>query len=159
MTSTTKTYKVLLIGDGGVGKTSLIAKARNGSFEKLYVPTMGVEVSPLLMGDMGETILKVWDLAGQEKFGGLRDGYYVKADAVIFVYDGTNQLSQKNLRSWVQDVSRVCGDIPCVIVRNKVDAGPQKGETLKDEFSVSCRTGDGVLAPFEDIVEKLAALS
>ena len=68
--------KCILIGDGGVGKTTYVKRMVSGEFEKKYVATLGVVVYPLkFTTNMGEIQFNVWDTAGQEKLGGLRDGY------------------------------------------------------------------------------------
>lgn len=69
-------FKLVLVGDGGVGKTTLVRRHLTGEFEKKYLPTLGVEVHPLFFQtNFGPLKFNVWDTAGQEKFGGLRDGY------------------------------------------------------------------------------------
>lgn len=70
------TFKVVLVGDGGVGKTTFVKRHISGEFEKRYLATMGVEVHPLkFFTNFGPILMNVWDTAGQEKLGGLRDGY------------------------------------------------------------------------------------
>jgi GTP-binding nuclear protein Ran len=67
---------MILVGDGGVGKTTFVRRHLTGEFEKRYVATLGVEVHPLkFFTNLGPIQFNVWDTAGQEKFGGLRDGY------------------------------------------------------------------------------------
>lgn len=69
-------FKLILVGDGGVGKTTFVKRHITGEFEKKYVATLGVQVYPLkFYTNMGLIQFNVWDTAGQEKFGGLRDGY------------------------------------------------------------------------------------
>jgi small GTP-binding protein len=69
-------FKVLLVGDGGVGKSTFLKRHQTGEFEVKYIPTMGVSVVPLkFYTNYGAVQLNVWDCAGQEQFGGLRDGY------------------------------------------------------------------------------------
>ena len=69
-------FKLILVGDGGVGKTTFVRRHLTGEFEKRYVATLGVEVHPLLFHtNRGQIKFNVWDTAGQEQFGGLRDGY------------------------------------------------------------------------------------
>jgi len=68
-------FKLLLVGDGGVGKTTFVKRHKTGEFEKKYVATMGVEVHPIpFHTNLGPIIFNCWDTAGQEKLGGLRDG-------------------------------------------------------------------------------------
>ncbi len=69
-------FKLVLVGDGGVGKTTFVKRHLTGEFEKKYVATLGVEVHPLQFHtNFGELYFNVWDTAGQEKLAGLRDGY------------------------------------------------------------------------------------
>jgi GTP-binding nuclear protein Ran len=68
----TPRFKLILVGDGGVGKTTFVKRHQTGEFEKKYVATMGVEVHPLpCYTNLGPVIFNCWDTAGQEKFGGL----------------------------------------------------------------------------------------
>jgi GTP-binding nuclear protein Ran len=73
----TPEFKLILVGDGGVGKTTFVKRHLTGEFEKKYVATLGVEVHPLAFHtNRGPIKFNVWDTAGQEKFGGLRDRCY-----------------------------------------------------------------------------------
>lgn len=79
MTEEIPTFKCVLVGDGGTGKTTFVKRHMTGEFEKKYVATLGVEVHPLVFHtNRGKIRFNVWDTAGQEKFGGLRDGYYIQ---------------------------------------------------------------------------------
>ena len=62
-----------------------------------------------------------WDTAGQEKFGGLRDGYYIHGQCAIIMFDVTSRTTYKNVPTWHRDITRVCEDIPIVLCGNKVD--------------------------------------
>jgi len=69
-------FKVVLVGDGGVGKTTFVKRHLTGEFEKKYIATLGVEVHPMeFFTTRGNVKFMVWDTAGQEKLSGLRDGY------------------------------------------------------------------------------------
>jgi GTP-binding nuclear protein Ran len=69
-------FKLVLVGDGGVGKTTFVKRHLTGEFEKKYIATLGVEVHPMVFyTNHGAIKFNVWDTAGQEKLGGLRDGY------------------------------------------------------------------------------------
>jgi len=81
------TFKCVLVGDGGTGKTTFVKRHLTGEFEKKYVATLGVEVHPLVFHTTRGVIrFNVWDTAGQEKFGGLRDGYYIQVIIICIAY-------------------------------------------------------------------------
>ena len=71
--------------------------------------------------NFGEIIFNCWDTAGQEKFGGLRDGYYIQGQAGIIMFDVTSKITYKNVPNWHRDLERVCENIPIVLCGNKVD--------------------------------------
>merc|ERR1719386_202300 len=101
-------FKLVLVGDGGVGKTTLVKRHLTGEFEKKYIPTLGVEVHPLkFTTNCGDLVFNVWDTAGQEKFGGLRDGYYIQGKCAIIMFDVTSRITYKNVPNWHRDISRL----------------------------------------------------
>jgi len=120
-------FKLVLVGDGGVGKTTFVKRHKSGEFEKKYVATLGVEVHPLTFyTSLGAIIFNCWDTAGQEKFGGLRDGYYVGGKAAIIMFDVTSRITYKSVSVWHRDLTRVCENIPIVLCGNKVDVKDRK---------------------------------
>ena len=74
----------------------------------------------------GKIVFNVWDTAGQEKYAGLRDGYYIQADCAIIMFDVTSRISYKSVPNWHRDLVRVCENIPIVLVGNKVDVKDRK---------------------------------
>lgn len=115
-------FKLVLVGDGGTGKTTLVKRHLTGEFEKKYIATLGVEVHPLVFNtNFGPIKFNVWDTAGQEKFGGLRDGYYIQGQCAIIMFDVTARVTYKSVPNWHRDLVRVCENIPIVLVGNKVD--------------------------------------
>jgi GTP-binding nuclear protein Ran len=128
-------FKLILVGDGGVGKTTFVKRHLTGEFEKKYVATLGVEVHPLLFTtSLGEIQFNVWDTAGQEKFGGLRDGYYIQGQCAIIMFDVTSRITYKNVPNWHRDLTRVCNNIPIVLVGNKVDIKERKVKAKNVSF-------------------------
>jgi len=116
------TFKCILVGDGATGKTTFVKRHISGEFEKKYFPTIGVEVRPLKFHTTrGLICFNCWDTAGQEKFGCLREGYYINGQCAIIMFDVTSRESYKNVPAWHRDVVRVCERIPIVLVGNKVD--------------------------------------
>lgn len=93
----------------------------------LYTATLGVEVHPLVFyTNRGPILFNVWDTAGQEKFGGLRDGYYIQGQCAIIMFDVTSRVTYKNVPNWHRDLVRVCENIPIVLCGNKVDIKDRK---------------------------------
>ena len=89
---------------------------------QLFLATLGVEVHPLsFTTNFGTICFNVWDTAGQEKFGGLRDGYYIQGQCGIIMFDVTSRITYKNVPNWHRDLERVCENIPIVLCGNKVD--------------------------------------
>jgi GTP-binding nuclear protein Ran len=76
--------------------------------------------------NLGEIQFDVWDTAGQEKFGGLRDGYYINGQCGIIMFDVTSRITYKNVPNWHRDLVRVCENIPIVLTGNKVDVKERK---------------------------------
>ena len=88
----------------------------------LYPETLGVEVHPLVFyTNRGVIQFNCWDTAGQEKFGGLRDGYYIQSQCAIIMFDVTSRATYNNVSSWHGDLVRMCENIPIVLCGNKVD--------------------------------------
>lgn len=128
---TTRTYKIILVGDGGVGKTTWVKRHSTGEFEKKYIATMGVDVEPITFHtNNGPVCLNVWDCAGQEKFNGLGSGYYCGADAAIVMFDVTSPLSYKNAKTWIRDIRAIDESIPIVLCGNKIDC-PERDHRVK----------------------------
>ena len=115
-------FKLIVVGDGGTGKTTFLKRHVSGEFEKKYEPTVGVEVRPLdFHTNKGKLRFYCWDTAGQERFGGLRDGYYIHGHCAIIMFDVTSRSTYKNVNVWHRDLCRVCENIPIVLCGNKVD--------------------------------------
>merc|ERR1719326_1844611 len=126
---------MILVGDGGVGKTTFVKRHLTGEFEKKYVATLGVEVRPLdFHTNLGKIRFNVWDTAGQEKFGGLRDGYYIQGNCAIIMFDVTSRVTYKNVPNWHRDLVRVCDNIPIVLTGNKVDIKDRKVKAKQITF-------------------------
>lgn len=128
-------FKLIMVGDGAVGKTTFVKRHVTGEFERKYIPTLGVDVHPLVFHtNFGKLIFNVWDTAGQEKFGGLRDGYYIKGDCAILMFDVGSRVSYRNIPNWYRDVTRVLGNVPIVLVGNKVDTKDREVKARQIQF-------------------------
>eukprot|EP00002_Diphylleia_rotans_P001437 TRINITY_DN107_c0_g6_i1.p1 TRINITY_DN107_c0_g6~~TRINITY_DN107_c0_g6_i1.p1 ORF type:complete len:213 (+),score=44.11 TRINITY_DN107_c0_g6_i1:92-730(+) len=158
-------FKLVLVGDGGVGKTTFVTRHLTGEFEKKYEATVGVEVRKLrFFTNRGPLAFNVWDTAGQEKFGGLRDGYYIGGQAAIIMFDVTSRTTYKNVPNWHKDLTRVCDNIPIALVGNKVDVKDRKvkaGQVIFHRkknllyFEVSAKSNYQYEKPFLGLARKL----
>ena len=106
----------------------------------------------------------VWDTAGQEKFGGLRDGYYIMGQCGIIMFDVTSRITYKNVPTWHRDITRVCDDIPCVLLGNKVDVKDRKVKAKQityhrkknlQYYDISAKSNYNFEKPFLHIARKL----
>jgi GTP-binding nuclear protein Ran len=114
--------KISLLGDGGVGKTTLLHREMSGEFKQKYIPTIGCEVYSIkFKTNHGLIICDVWDTAGQEKFSCLRNAYYTNSDAAILMFDVGSRISFKNVPNFKRDFSKMCPNAPIILVGNKVD--------------------------------------
>ena len=101
----------------------------------LFLATLGVDVHPLVFyTNHGPIRFNVWDTAGQEKFGGLRDGYYIQSQCGIIMFDVTSRVTYKNVPNWHRDLVRVCENIPIVLCGNKVDMKDRKVKAKSINF-------------------------
>jgi GTP-binding nuclear protein Ran len=127
---------------------------------------MGVEVNPLPFStNLGRVIFNCWDTAGQEKFGGLRDGYYIGGQAAIIMFDVTARVTYKSVPMWHKDLTRVCEGIPIVLCGNKIDCKDRKVKPKDIQFhrkknlqyyDISAKSNFNFEKPFLYIFRKLA---
>jgi GTP-binding nuclear protein Ran len=135
-----KHFKLIVVGDGNVGKTTFIKRHLTGEFDKRYIPTMGVEVHPMgFHTSEGKVLLNIWDCAGDVRFQGLRESYYIGADAAVIFFDIHEQSSYKSVEKWYNLIKHAAGDIPIVICGNKVDKQGRK--VLPNEINIHRRLG------------------
>ena len=128
-------FKLVLVGDGGVGKSTFVKRHLTGEFEKKYIATLGVEVHPMpFFTNHGQIKFNVWDTAGQEKLGGLRDGYYIGGNCGIIMFDVCSRITYSNVPKWYKDLTRVCENVPIVLVGNKVDVKDRKVKAKQITF-------------------------
>jgi small GTP-binding protein len=118
-------YKVVIIGDGNVGKTSLVRRFCEGKFEDSRILTIGVDfqIKAITLGERAVR-LSIWDVAGQERFRAFRDQFYAGTLAAALVYDVTAPASFFNLPRWRRELLSSQPDVPMVVIGNKIDLGP-----------------------------------
>merc|ERR1719375_307170 len=117
-------FKLVLIGDSGVGKSCLLQRFADDAFTDSYITTIGVDFRFKTIPVDKKTIkLQIWDTAGQERFRTITSAYYRGADGIIMVYDTTDRESFDHIDSWVQEVDKYATDGTCkILVGNKCDS-------------------------------------
>jgi Ras-related protein Rab-21 len=163
--------KVLLLGDGAVGKTSLIRKYVLDKFDDKYITTIGTKITKKEMSiktpkEQVELTLMIWDVLGQKGYTSIQSSSYKGAEGVIMVCDLTRSETLKGLEEyWIPELTKVTGQVPMVFVGNKVDLTDQRQITdaelaafaarfISPHYTSSARTGERV----EDLFKKLGEL-
>lgn len=126
-------YKIVFLGEGAVGKTSLVGRYVYDSFEHDYLATIGTDIH-VKMVNVDDTVVKlvIWDIAGQDNFAQLRRAYYMNASAAFFVFDTTRPETIERVDDWLNALFTVTGKIPLVLLENKVDLESAIEEAMKD---------------------------
>jgi Ras-related protein Rab-1A len=116
-------FKLLLIGDSGVGKSCLLLRFADDSYTESYISTIGVDFKIRTIQLDGKTIkLQIWDTAGQERFRTITSSYYRGAHGIIVVYDVTEAESFNNIKQWLHEIDRyACEGVNRLLVGNKCD--------------------------------------
>ena len=156
-------FKVIVIGDPAVGKTSLIRRFTTGKFRDSYHKTLGVDFTIKSLDFIKENIkviLQIWDIAGDERYNSLREEYYESALGGFLVYDTTRNDTLRNLNGWLNGIRRYCGEVSCIVLGNKADiligrdVPVERGKAFADDinvpfFETSAKTGENVSTAFK----------
>ena len=160
-------YKILMLGESQVGKTSLLLKYTDDVFKINMLPTFGLDVRyKYLQKDNNNIRLDLWDTAGQEKFRTMTQNYYKGSDGIILVYDISNESSFETLKNWMDDIKENSKNkIEVIIIGNKLDLERQvekkRLEQFAEEYKVpyfetSAKTGEGVEESFNKLIDNLS---
>jgi GTP-binding nuclear protein Ran len=116
-------FKVVLVGDSSVGKSTYTRRLISGDFDNKIVSTIGVEAHPIKINtNKGEYCLCIWDVDGNPNYKGLIQGNYINTDAVIYMFDTTNKTSITNIDKWIDESNNACNKkFKSILVGNKVD--------------------------------------
>jgi small GTP-binding protein len=116
------TSKIVLIGDGRVGKTSLVRRFVTNMFDPSYQITLGTTIMKKEVEYLNHLVtLAIWDVGGQEVFKKVRSKYYFGSKGALAVCDATNMITYENLKSWVESFIEVVGVKPIIFLANKCD--------------------------------------
>ncbi|XP_051521490.1 ras-related protein ORAB-1-like [Myxocyprinus asiaticus] len=136
-------FKLLLIGDSGVGKSCLLLRFADDIYTESYISTIGVDFKIRTIEMEGKTVkLQIWDTAGQERFRTITSSYYRGAHGIIIVYDVTEQESFNNVKQWLEEIDRyACENVSKLLVGNKIDLATKKlvDFTTAKEFAESLK--------------------
>ena len=169
---------MVLLGDGGVGKTSLRKRFLGEGFKQNYMATIGADFAIKRLDEEGNQIIQIWDLAGQQRFSVVREGYYLGTKGAILVYDISRPDTFYNIPNWIGELLNNIdkeNPIPMALVGNKADlrgtdinhVSPEQAKEYADELTnwaeleipsmeTSALTGFNVDKMFNTIVENIS---
>ena len=139
-------FKLLLIGDSGVGKSCLLLRFADDTYTESYISTIGVDFKIRTIELEGKTVkLQIWDTAGQERFRTITSSYYRGAHGIIVVYDVTDESTFANVKQWLQEIERyACEGVNKLLVGNKADLTSSKAV----DFDAAKQLADELGIPF-----------
>ena len=161
-------FKLLIIGDSGVGKTSILSVFANGTFDEHTRNTVGVDLKVKMINIKDKLVRAViWDTAGQERFRTLTSAYYRGAHGVILVYDMTSRPSFDHLKVWLRELTHYATTDPVIIIAaNKADRKEERTVSSAEGLlyareqealyiETSAKTQQGVQQAFEELIQKI----
>jgi len=140
----THQFKLVLVGDSGVGKSSVLLRFADDTFADAYLSTVGVDFRFRTVKVGKDTVkLQIWDTAGQERFRTITSAYYRGADGIVMIFDVTNMESFNHVNEWLIEVSRYAAEgTSRLLVGNKCDKtaerviSTEKGKALADSLGI-----------------------
>ena len=168
-----KLFKICIVGDGGVGKTTILHRYIDGKFYQNTMMTIGTNffLKEISLDDYDSTIrLQIWDLGGQEHFAPIRPSFYAGASGVIYTFDLTRLQTLINLKDWKDEVSHgLFKQVPCILIGNKLDLANEIGhmgiksdiEEIKNLlntehfFETSAKTNIGIDKAFHQLTKEI----
>ncbi|XP_032681878.1 ras-related protein Rab-10 [Odontomachus brunneus] len=137
-------FKLLLIGDSGVGKTCILFRFSDDAFSTTFISTIGIDFKIKTVELRGKKIkLQIWDTAGQERFHTITTSYYRGAMGIMLIYDITNEKTFENIVNWLRKIDEHANeDVEKMILGNKSDmedkrvVSTEKGEAIAREHGI-----------------------
>ncbi|CAF1156076.1 unnamed protein product [Rotaria magnacalcarata] len=137
-------FKLLLIGDSGVGKTCVLLRFCDSAFSTTFISTIGIDFKIRTIELDGRKIkLQIWDTAGQERFKTITTAYYRGAMGIMLVYDITSEKSFDNIKNWIRNIEEhASAEVERMLIGNKCDmhdkrqVSREKGENLANDYGI-----------------------
>ena len=161
-------FKLLLIGDSGVGKSCLLLRFADDTYTESYISTIGVDFKIRTIELDGKTIkLQIWDTAGQERFRTITTSYFRGAQGIVLVYDVTDRRSFESIRNWISQIQQHADvHVNKILLGNKCDmldekvVSTEEGQKLATEFGMefwetSAKNDVNVEQSFSDIAKSV----
>ncbi|KAH7646340.1 RAS oncogene family member Rab10 isoform X3 [Dermatophagoides farinae] len=161
-------FKLLLIGDSGVGKTCILFRFSDDAFQTTFISTIGIDFKIKTIDLKGKRIkLQIWDTAGQERFHTITTSYYRGAMGIMLVYDITNAKSFDNIAKWLRNIDEHASeDVEKMILGNKCDmtdkrvVSRERGESIAREHGIrfletSAKANINIDRAFLDLAEAI----
>ena len=161
-------YKILLLGDTQVGKSSFLMRYIDNTFQESYLSTVGLDfkVKNVQLDDGNTYRVQIWDTAGQDRFHAITRNYFKNAHGIILIYDVTLIESFHNVKNWIKQIKEEVTDkVSIILAGNKIDmeeerkVSKEEGEKMAADYGLkfyecSAKTGENVEEAFKDIVTK-----
>ncbi|OLS24655.1 MAG: GTPase KRas precursor [Candidatus Heimdallarchaeota archaeon LC_2] len=177
-----KVFKVIIVGNGGVGKTSLRKNYFGEGFSHNYIATLGADFAIKKLSNNIQKVIQIWDLAGQPSFNSVREAYYVGTGGVILVYDIKRPETFHSIPNWIEEVithTHTDYPPPMALIANKIDlqeendisiVKTQQGKEYAKELTewakmdvpfieTSAKTGFNVDHMFETLIKNIELMN
>ena len=164
---------IVTLGDGQVGKTSIILRYIENSFSLNYLSTIGIDskIKKVKLSNGEEVKVKISDTAGQERFKSIASNYMKKANGILLVYDITNPKSFEDINNWFSEIKQDDNPKPIILIGNKSDMSDRRQVSTEDGknlaknsggagndihfYETSCKTGDNIEEAIMDLVNQI----
>ena len=164
-------YKILLLGDSSVGKTCILTRYSDNTFQEDHMATIGLDFKVKNVNLDGKIVkVQIWDTAGQDRFKSVTKNYYKGAHGIILIYDVTNKKTFDNVKNWVDIIKEeVSEKVTVILVGNKIDnfdnrkVSTEEGQAIANEYGLqfyetSAKTGDNIDRTFNDLIKKVVEI-
>ena len=162
-------YKILLLGDCAVGKSCLLLRYCENSFQESHLATIGLDfrLKTITLENNRKIRIQIWDTAGEDRFRAITKNYYKGAHGIVLIYDVTDQQSFQHIKDWVDKIKEESKEgVIIYLVGNKIDLIDKRiitnadGKKLSEEIKIkyyetSAKDSTGVKEVFENLVKDM----